>query len=448
MKLPLKPICNARTVRRDGTSIIFIQYCFSTDNRTTLNSKLAIPPKYWDKKRLSISRNLPVQFGDVDELNRCLKQKIRLAEDLADLACRKKVEKIGQFVKAAFDANLDPEALEKDPDKVKQLAGEKKEDVLNLDVYFQIDEYIKAKKNKVSKATVTVFQNMKGHLKAFETFRRKPIIFDSFDFDFYETYVDFLTFDYVQPRFKETLIGMKANTVGKTIKHLKMFIRDRVKRKIIAPIDLTDYKVPEEETDAIYLTYNEIATIYYTDLSAYPYLTPYRDLFILACLTGLRFSDFSTLAPQDFRNDRIYKKQGKSDHWVVIPLKDVAKEIFTQQFKENIPKLCNADFNAKIKNIGKLAGIDQLIKFNYKKGNQTIEVSKAKCDWITSHTARRSFCTNEFLAGTPVKLIMLISGHKTEKDFYKYIRISKEEAAEVLEKLWQKRNGMQAFNNT
>jgi hypothetical protein len=49
------------------------------------------------------------------------------------------------------------------------------------------------------------------------------------------------------------------------------------------------------------------------------------------------------------------------------------------------------------------------------------------------------------LDGTPVKLIMMISGHKTEKDFYKYIRISKEEAAEVLEKIWRERNGMQAF---
>jgi hypothetical protein len=40
---------------------------------------------------------------------------------------------------------------------------------------------------------------------------------------------------------------------------------------------------------------------------------------------------------------------------VVIPLKDVAKEIFTEKFKENVPKFCNADFNANIKIVGKLA---------------------------------------------------------------------------------------------
>jgi len=65
-----------------------------------------------------------------------------------------------------------------------------------------------------------------------------------------------------------------------------------------------------------------------------------------------------------------------------------------------------------------------------------MEVTKAKCDWITSHTARRSFSTNEFLAGTPVKLIMMISGHKKEKDFLHYIRIAPEEAAEIVAKIW------------
>jgi hypothetical protein len=223
---------------------------------------------------------------------------MRLAEDLADLANKNQIENKGQFVKLAFDANLDPEMLEKDTGKIKELAGEKESEIDNLNVYYQIDEYKKAKKNKVSKATTTVFENMKSHLQAFEKYTGQPITFESFDFNFYDSYVDFLTFNYVQPRFKETIIGMKVNTIGKTIKHLKMFIKDRVKRKVIPSIDLTDYKVPEEETDAIYLTYDEIATIYYTDLSAYPYLAPYRDLFVLACLTGLRFSDFSTLSPE------------------------------------------------------------------------------------------------------------------------------------------------------
>jgi len=40
---------------------------------------------------------------------------------------------------------------------------------------------------------------------------------------------------------------------------------------------------------------------------------------------------------------------------------------------------------------------------------------------------------------------MQISGHKREKDFYRYIRITPEEAAETIKKIWMERNNMEAF---
>jgi hypothetical protein len=48
----------------------------------------------------------------------------------------------------------------------------------------------------------------------------------------------------------------------------------------------------------------------------------------------------------------------------------------------------------------------------------------------------------EFLAGTPVEQIMKISGHKRTNDFYKYIRISSEEAANEIKVVWIKKDGM------
>jgi hypothetical protein len=131
---------------------------------------------------------------------------------------------------------------------------------------------------------------MKEQLKAFEVYRKKKITFNSLDFEFYDSFVAFLTFDYIQRRRRTIIKGLKVNTIGKTIKQLRIFIKDQVRRKIIAPIDLTDFKIPEEEADAIYLTQAEIAAIYNADLSRHAYLKEYRDLFVLACLTGLRFA--------------------------------------------------------------------------------------------------------------------------------------------------------------
>jgi hypothetical protein len=443
--LPLSLICEKKDMRKDGTSIVFIQYCYSSEKRTTLNTGIAIPAKYWSKKRQIITSDLPKEYGTVDILLKELKQKLRYAEDVVDLAMRKNIQNKGKFVKEAFDLNLDVDQLEKNEEKIKLLAGETEK--INLDIYFQLDDYIKIKTGKVSKATINVFNNIKAHLKAYEEFSGKRISFESFDFDFYDRFVSFLTFDYVQPRFKTEIVGLKVNTIGKTIKQLKIFLKDRVRRKIIDPIDLTDYKVPDEESDAIYLTFDEIAAIYRIDLNLYPDLVADRNRFVVACLTGLRFSDFSLIEPHDLREGLLYKKQKKSDHWVVIPLRKEAQEMLEQLFKENQVISSNPDFNRNIKIIGKLAGISNLITFIHKKGSAQIKVTKAKCDWITSHTARRSFCTNEFLAGTPVKIIMQISGHKKEKDFYRYIKISPEEAAKIIQKIWQERNNMQAFDN-
>jgi hypothetical protein len=52
-----------------------------------------------------------------------------------------------------------------------------------------------------------------------------------------------------------------------------------------------------------------------------------------------------------------------------------------------------------------------------------------KKDLIKTHTARRTGCSLMYLAGIPVIDIMKVSGHKTEKEFLKYIKVGKEETA-------------------
>ena len=44
---------------------------------------------------------------------------------------------------------------------------------------------------KVTPETIGVFKQMKEQIKAFEMFTGKVITFESFDYDFYERFVDF-----------------------------------------------------------------------------------------------------------------------------------------------------------------------------------------------------------------------------------------------------------------
>ena len=104
-----------------------------------------------------------------------------------------------------------------------------------------------------------------------------------------------------------------------------------------------------------------------------------------------------------------------------------------------MPQVSNPNFNYYIKEVVRLAGIDERIKITHKRGNKIIEETRPKYAWIMSHTCRRSFCTNEFLDGTPTNLIMAISGHKTEKAFRKYIKADQVQKAYMIKKLWDNR---------
>ncbi len=85
MFLPIKPICDRRP-RRDGTCVISIQYCYSSDKRTLLFTGLSVPARYWNKKLMRISSDLPAEFGKADQINRQLQQMLRIVEDIVSFS--------------------------------------------------------------------------------------------------------------------------------------------------------------------------------------------------------------------------------------------------------------------------------------------------------------------------------------------------------------------------
>lgn len=50
---------------------------------------------------------------------------------------------------------------------------------------------------------------------------------------------------------------------------------------------------------------------------------------------------------------------------------------------------------------------------------------------VGTHTARRTFATLRYKDGFTVQAIMKITGHKTEKEFYKYLCIEGQENADM-----------------
>ena len=246
----------------------------------------------------------------------------------------------------------------------------------------------------------------------------------------------YLSHDAVKPD-KEK--GLAVNTVGKTLKNLKIFLRDCSKKHIIDPIDTSDFKVYQEEVENIYLTETEINSIYHLDLSDDTEREMIRDLFVLGCYTGLRYSDLCNIKPANIKGDFIHIRQGKTMNHVVIPLNATVKKII-HKYDGGIPEGINMnDFNKLIKDIAKEAGIDEEFIITQKRGAKRIDKTHKKFELIASHTCRRSFCTNEYLKGTPTLFIMKISSHRTERNFLKYIKVDEQVAAEKMLEFWKSR---------
>ena len=124
-------------------------------------------------------------------------------------------------------------------------------------------------------------------------------------------------------------------------------------------------------------------------------------------------------------------KQVKTGKEVLCPITAEIREIMNKPRYNNAPppKLNEQDINDYLKVIGRKVGIDQDIIRRYTKAGIPVEEKETKYNLITTHTARRSFCTNMYKDGMPIFDIMNFSGHSSDRDLYNYIRIEKEQRA-------------------
>lgn len=263
-------------------------------------------------------------------------------------------------------------------------------------------------------------------LKEYRKSTQKEVEFDTINLEFYNSFIAFLTRE-----------GYTKNSIGGFIKNVKVFMNEAVDRGLTKNFEYRNrkFKVFEEQVDKIYLSLDELKKLYALDLSQSSKYEKVRDLFLIACYTGLRFSDLIQVKPENIENGgtRIRIRTEKTGEIVVIPLHPIVLSIFEKYGGKLPPVISNQKMNAYLKEIGKMAEILETTQISITRGGKTEKMVNKKYELITTHTARRSFSTNAFLSNVPTISIMKITGHRTEKSFMKYIRISQEENANKLE---------------
>lgn len=272
--------------------------------------------------------------------------------------------------------------------------------------------------------TIKNFKGFKAQFDEYQKAKKVKLNFNSITVDFYDEFVRFfIKKDY------------SLNTIGRHIKNLKTLMRISMDEGLHSNVEVNrkKFKVMKTSVQNIYLTDAEVKRIRDLDLSDNRVLDVARDVFLIGCYTAQRFSDFSKITPVNIRTlDNGVKVidliQQKTRERVIIPIKPELEAIL-KKYDYQVPKVWEQKLNFHIKTVGAKALITELIEVESIKGGLKVKSLVPKNDLIKTHTARRTGCTLMYLGGIPAIDIMKISGHKTEREFLNYIKVSKEETA-------------------
>lgn len=256
------------------------------------------------------------------------------------------------------------------------------------------------------------------HINAFSVENNASIYTNSVNEFFLDDFICYLEGKNLRQSYIKTLLSL-----------VKSMIRKAATYGYAVDQTYDDVDVAQEEPYSVFLSMNEITRIYYFQgLTKKQQII--RDLFVIGCLTALRYSDYSTLTSENFIGDYLIKITKKTNKKVIIPLHDYVKEIFKKYNQQISFNLSNQHFNRYIKKICKKIGLNDEIILNYTKGGKLVTESKQMWELISSHTSRRSAATNMYLTGRFKTFeIMFITGHTTEKSFFRYIKITNESVA-------------------
>lgn len=273
------------------------------------------------------------------------------------------------------------------------------------------------KDKPIEQSTIQVYKRTLQSLLEFRDKTGRKIDFLTLSYDFYDQYVKYLMGK-----------NYRNNTIGKHLRYIKVVANEALAagHDIHPFIKSKNFKVLKQtDIDAIYLDPEQIKELESIDYSLNPRLDKVRDTFLIQCYTGLRYSDVENLNRSNIKGNLICVTTQKTNTRLEIPIDDRIGTII-KKYNGAFPRSPkNQKMNDYLKEIGQnINSLHEKFQTTTIIGGKKIIENKPKWQLLTTHTARRSFCTNAYIAGVPIQDIMLISGHKTEKSFRLYLKMT------------------------
>jgi integrase len=401
------------------------------NNRAIFQSGETIEPRYWNASGQS-------------------------PRQIAGYSNGPKVDKNLKYIKAciatSFEYLTDLHKEYPDPETLKNLTIEviKNDGILpglekrTTDLFIYIEQLIKdtqtgkrvkQKGVKYSPGTVRHYNSAYGVLKRFAEYKGiKSLKFNDITLEFYFEFKDFAY----------QVEKLSDNYFGTCVKFLKTCMNESKEEQLHANDQYNSKRFVKVAVDVenVYLTNDQLDVLFNHDFSKRPYLERARDLFLVGCWTGLRFSDFTNIKAKNIADGFIEIKTQKTGETVAIPIHNTVKSIMARyegKTQNSLPPtISNVKLNKYIKEVAEEVGFTQLANIDKSKAGAHYTLVKPLYELISTHTARRAFASNAFKSGVPTIVIMAITGHRSEKAFMKYIKVTPREKAEIMREIWSR----------
>jgi integrase len=396
-----------------GKSLIFLQWKYR-GKRLIFSTGESIDPGQWNKKKQQVKNTRQSTVNKKFNLNNMLVVLKNELEGCYNSEIGNGIiptpETLRKHLKAYLNKNINAE----------------KEDKLTL--WKLIDMFISGEirdrnENKKTAGTLKNYRTVKTHLQGFDKKYKYRLAFENLNREFLDKYLNYLEQD----------AKLANNTIAKNLQTVKVFMNIGFDRGYHQNNFYKSISRSWEESENIALSTREINLLYKHKFSNST-LERVRDLFVIGCHLGLRISDLKNIQSHNIiqvkGETRIRIKTQKTKIEVEIACPDQVLSIL-KKYKNVLPKISDQKFNQNIKIAAKEAGLTMTGKLQ-KNPEKPLYMA------ISSHTCRRSFCTNLYNQGVPPVVIMKISGHTSETSFLKYIKVSQTDAADKLSAHYRK----------
>lgn len=295
-------------------------------------------------------------------------------------------------------------------------------DLSNATLLEVINELVRMK-SKLSPNYVKSFSTLKHHIRQLESHFRCTLMPHQVTDVFWYNFIPFLLNG-----------GLALSSIKKVCSQLRTALDwgARHGARISPTFDLV--KIPPYCRQQIALTPDEVSHIYHFDLSSIRRrpqhirkLDSVRDMFVLSCNLGQRFSDMIRLDKSCFDRNIFTILQQKTGTYARVDIERMSIDRNTtykllEKYDYKSPLTTDIScYDKYLKELLQYIGFNEPIK-RETKINGHVEVKyEPKWKLIGSHTARRTFATNNIIRGLKASEIRRATGHKSESSFEKYI---------------------------